>query len=124
MNKKGISSTVIFIILNVVFFAALFIFVGWAGANTSIKEQTYAKQIALLIDQAKPGTNLTIDISELYTIAEKNRYSQVPFDINYESNMITIKLVSGKGYSYNYFTSLKSGSVSIDEQKGLLKVQA
>lgn len=124
-DKKAVDTlfnTFIFIILNIIFFVVMFIFVARAGTGTSIYEQTYAKQIALLIDQVKLGTTITMNISELYEIAEKNKYKERPFDINYQENKITIKLASGKGYSYYYFTNLKSESVSIDEQNKLLKI--
>lgn len=118
-----LSSVVIFLILNVIFFAAMLFFIAWAGTGVSIKEQIYAKEIALLIDQAKPGTTITMNISELYNLAEKNKYKEIPFNINYEENKITVKLIEGKGYSYYYFTHLESGSVSIEEQNKLLKVR-
>lgn len=118
-----LSSVVIFLILNIVFFVAMLLFIAWAGTGVTVKEQIYAKQIALLIDQAKPGTTMTMDISELYKIAEKNKYNGRIFDINYEENKITVKLIEGKGYSYYYFTHLESGSVSIEEQNKLLKVR-
>ncbi len=106
MEKRGIlQSTVIFIILNAVFFAAMLFFVAWAGTNVSVKEQTYAKEIALLIDQAKPGTNLTMDISELYNLAEKNKYTGEIIKIDSGTKEVNIKLILGKGYSFKYFNS-------------------
>lgn len=100
-----LSSTVIFLILNVVFFAAMFIFIAWAGTGVSVKEQIYAKQIALLINQAKPGTNITMDISELYAIAEKNKYNGEVVRINPDIKEINVKLILGKGYSFRHFNS-------------------
>ena len=59
-DKRGkmtfLTGVVMFIILNVVFFTVLFLFLGIKGTGSGIYEQIYAKQIALLIDQAKPGT--------------------------------------------------------------------
>jgi len=125
MNKKGVdilSSQVIFIILNVIFFSVLLIFVAKAGTGVGVKEEIYSKQIALMIDQAKQGTELTVDISELYEIAEKNEYTGRIINIDYQKNKISVNL-GGNGYEYHYFTNLKSGSVSIDEQNKLLRIK-
>jgi len=92
------------------------LFVSRAGTGTTVKEQIYAKRIALLIDQAKPGTNLAIDISELYKLAEKNKYNGKVVNFDFKENKITVRLATGKGYSYHYFTKLKSGSILLDEK--------
>lgn len=125
-DKRGIeflSYPLIFIILNIVFFAALFIFVARAGAGVSVKEQVYAKQIVLVIDQAKPGTTLEIDISKLYEIAENNKYNGKPIDFNYKENKVIVRFASGGGYSYKYFTELHSGSIVLDETNKLLTIK-
>lgn len=125
-DKRGadiLHGTIIFIILNVIFFAALFIFVARAGTGVSVKEQINAKQIALLIDQAKPGTELEVDLSEMYKVAEKNKFTGKVIDINYAGSEIIIRLESGGGYSHHYFTELESGSVSLDEENKLLKIK-
>src|SRR3990167_9089783 len=62
-NKKGLDlmhSTIIFIVLNLIFFLAMFAFVARTGSNAAIYEQIYAKEIALAIDQARPGTTISI----------------------------------------------------------------
>lgn len=125
MNKRGFNilpSTIIFYILNVVFFAALFIFVVVAGSGVSVAEQTYAKQIAFLIDEAKPGTNLEINIAKFYEVAEKNKYKGKLVNFDYGKNTIVVKLVAGGGYSFRYFTNLKPNSITLDEDKKLLKI--
>lgn len=126
-DKKGLGllhSSITFIIFTAVIAAALSIFVAWAGTGVGVKEQIYAKQIALLIDQAKPGTELTIDMSEMYDIAEKNKYNGKPIEIDYNKNKIIVRLVHGKGYGFRYFTELRSGSVSLDEENKLLRIRA
>jgi len=125
MNKRGfltLQNTFIFIILNVVFFAILFIAVAIAGTGVKIKEQAYAKQISLTIDQAKKGTNFTIDISELYETAKKNKYEGIPVSFNYNENKVIVKLGKGEGYSHVSFTKLKSGSIVLDETNKQLTI--
>tara|TARA_Y100000310_G_scaffold138173_1_gene137066 strand:- start:1854 stop:2336 length:483 start_codon:yes stop_codon:yes gene_type:complete len=110
-DKKGMEilhGAIIFIILNIVFFASLFIFVGVKSTGSGTYEQIYAKQIALLIDQAKPGTEIDIDISRLYTIADKNKYypsgTKGLVEIRPEKNEVNVKLTyQGEGYSFKHF---------------------
>jgi len=62
---------VILFIIIAVFAAAILLFVARAGSQVTVNEQIYAKQIALAIDKAKPGTQINLDISKLYDISEK-----------------------------------------------------
>lgn len=108
-NKRGIdvlSSTLVFLLLNVVFFAIMFGFVARAGSGATVVEQVYAKQIALIIDQAKPGTSINMNIEEIYELADKNKFSrQNIIKIDNEKNQVYVQVDEGKGYSYNFFSS-------------------
>jgi predicted RNA-binding protein with RPS1 domain len=113
MRKKGleaISENLIFIILNTIFFVALFVFVARASTGAAYYEQIYAKQIALLIDSAKPGMNITIKLSPLVDIAKKNKLNLGLEDIvdtrQKQKQKVTVK-VSKKQYTFVYFNSLK-----------------
>ncbi len=125
MNKEAsiLYESVIFLTFTAVIAIVLILFISLAGDNVTNTQQVYAKQISLLIDQAKPGTNLTIDISELYKLAEKRDYEGRPIDVDYGENLITVKVAEGRGYSFRYFTDLKSGAVSMDERNKLLRVR-
>src|SRR3989338_806815 len=106
-NKRGredlLYGVIIFLILDLIVILAAFLYAARAGTGASVKEQAYSKQIALLIDQAKPGTNLTIDISELYEMAEKNKYTGEIVKIDNQD--INVILDKGKGYSFKHFNS-------------------
>lgn len=111
-NKKGSGidlthSLIVFLILNVLFFSVLFFFVGRAGSGATIYEQKYAKQIALAIDSAKPGTNITIDLSEAYGIARKNNILRENLvKIDPKTNEVIVKLTQqGEGYSFKHFNN-------------------
>ena len=74
-NKRGdllTLETLIFTILNLVFFSVLIAFVMLAGQRAFVYEQTYAKQIALIIDNAKPEMAILVDMEKIVEIAEKN----------------------------------------------------
>ena len=96
---------VIFIILNVLFLAILILFLLRQGQGAIILEQSYAKQIALLIDSAKPGMTIILDMSKAKDLAEKNGLEFKDIVIN-ENNVIMVKLSEKGGYSYSYFNEV------------------
>ncbi len=108
-NKKaetGILETIIFIILNLVFCAAILIFVHNASSQSFIYEQAYAKQIALIIDNARADSIIMIDISELKKISDKNQKPvEDVFSVDKNNNKVKVNLNKKGGYSYNYFSN-------------------
>jgi len=90
-------------ILAIFVLLILFFYVRNAASGTTLKQQILAKQIALLIDTAQPGTTLFI-----YRYDEKSKtYFNV--DIDESAREITVSAGGGKilGYSYNFFSSHK-----------------
>lgn len=96
---------VIFIILNVLFLVILILFLLRQGQGAILLEQSYAKQIALLIDSAKPRMTIILDMSKAKDLAEKNglEFKDIVIHAN---NVITIKLSEKGGYSYSYFNDV------------------
>lgn len=106
LSKKAedniIREYIIFIIFSLLFFVAAFIFVGKLGKSAGIYEEMCAKKIALAIDAAKPGMEISINIAELYD------YSKNPL-VNIGKNdkgvnRVEVSLRNGRGYSYSYFS--------------------
>jgi lipoprotein-anchoring transpeptidase ErfK/SrfK len=108
MNKRGtelLIEIVIFYVLIAIFFAAMFYFVNRSSTQTNVIEQIYAKQIALAINKAKPGTVIILGIEEVFEIAEKNKYKSYPVNIDNSGKRVIVTVVEGKGFSYDYFNS-------------------
>jgi len=110
MKKRGsvdlMSSVVIFILLNVLFFSAMFAFVYISGSKARIYEQAYSKQIALVLDEAKKGTNITLDLSKVYEVARKEKRFDKMIILDTANNIIEVRLQnSGEGYKTRYFSS-------------------
>jgi len=107
MNKKGVKvlySALIFTILNVIFIAMLFGFIFIRSNDVSLPQQAYAKQIGLLIDSAKPGTTLEIDIIEILRLAEKFNYDlENSVFINEEENEIKVQVTKNNAYIFKYY---------------------
>jgi len=112
--------TLIFLILNLVFFVVMLIFAYSSGNREFVYEQTLAKEIALIIDNAKPTTIVSLDITEYIEIAEKN---EQPIEnivkFNKEENRVEVNLKKKGGYSYQYFSD---SEVSVETEKNLLSI--
>jgi len=102
---KILMENVIFIILNVLFLAILILFLLRQGQGAILLEQSYAKQIALFIDSAKPGMTIILDMGKAKGLAEKNglKFEEIIINAN---NIITVKLSEDGGYSYSYFNDV------------------
>ncbi len=94
---------VIFIILNLIFFSILLVFVHTSSTGALVHEQAYAKQIGLVIDSAKPNSDITINFKEGIEVAKKNNQPKENLVI-FRDNQVIVKLSSSRGYSFAYFS--------------------
>jgi hypothetical protein len=108
LNKKAdtiILESTIFFILNSVFIILMLLFIYSSGRGAFVYEQVYAKQIALIIDNAEPDMSIGLNIEELVKIAEKNN-KQIDkiVSINKEENEVIVSLSNSGGHSFQYFS--------------------
>lgn len=104
-NKKGIlMGNVIFIILNIVFFALLFYFVMDNASGTGMKQKVLAKEIASFIDAAEPGTFIELNIGDYKSIADNNKIKNF---IQIGNGQVKVVLRAGNGYTASYFSNNK-----------------
>ena len=116
MKKRGtiLVENVVFIVLNILFIAILILFIARQGSGAIVLEQSYAKQIALLIDSAQPGMIIKLDMEKGKNLAEEN-------GINFEDavringNTVIVKLSDQGGYSYSFFNNVNVGEPYPDE---------
>lgn len=107
-NKKGSSDLqeqVIFIILNITFALMLIFFVARASTGAYVNEQYYSKQIGLLIDSAKPGSLISLDVTDAYNLAKKNKVSTENM-VKFEGNNVIVSLSNSRKYSFQYFSDV------------------
>jgi uncharacterized protein YpmS len=116
MGKRGQLGydQIIFLSINIFIFCALLFFVWRSSSESTVIEEAYAKKIALLIDQLKPGTELNLSVNDLYKVIQKNKFSDFPIHI--ENNIVNVKAEIGKGYDFRFFSNI-SPLVSIDTSK-------
>lgn len=110
MKKRGtiLIENIIFIILNLLFLSVLALFLIKQGSGVVMLEESYAKQIALLVNAAEPGMTLKINMDKAKKISDKNGidFKEV-LEIN--ENTVVIKLSQESGYSYAFFNNVDVG---------------
>jgi len=106
-NRRGtlLLENVIFIILNLAFFAILILFLFKQGSGAIVLEQSYAKNIALLIDSAKPITEMKMNMKDAMDLAEKNGVNREEI-VKIDANVVKVKLTQKGGYEYSFFNDV------------------
>ena len=66
LNKKAniLTENIIFIVLNLLFITILILFLFSKMGSAAVLEEKYAKQIALIIDSAKPFTEISLNMED------------------------------------------------------------
>lgn len=116
-GKRGniLTENVIFIVLNIIYITILIAFISNQGSGAVISEQVYAKQIALLIDSAKPGMILTLNMESVFEDAKKQGMDLNEI-VKITNNMVTVTMENPErreGQSYYFFNN-----VSVDKVVG------
>jgi len=106
-DKRGtiLIENVIFIILNLMFIAILVLFLFRQGNGAVVLEQSYAKNIALLIDSSKPVMEMKLNMENAMNLAEKNGVNREEI-VRINGNIVKVKLSSKGGYEYSFFNNL------------------
>ena len=106
-NKRGdvaLINVIMFLVLNLAFVSVMFVFINYAGSRALIYEQSYAKQVALIIDNAKPDMAILLDVSEGLEVARKSE-KDLSKAFVLKDGKVFVDLGRGGGYSYEYFTN-------------------
>ena len=74
MQKRGniLTENIIFIILNLVFVVILVLFIFSRMSGEGVLEEKYAKQIALIVDGAKPVMEIHLNMQDAVEKAKSN----------------------------------------------------
>jgi hypothetical protein len=117
MNKRGdtvIYETVIFVVLNVAFFAVMLLFIWRAASDSVVYEQAYSKEVALMISNAKPGLTYFFDMRVPIAMVKDNKWMKSSLSdkeilnklitIKSEDNLVIATFTTNGGHSFRYFT--------------------
>ncbi len=126
-NKRGdfVFGYIVTIAVTIIFFVICFVFLSRASSGAAVYEQAYSKQIALIIDNARPNTIFEIDFSEGIEYLEKERKKTLSNSeknslVKIENNEVIVSL-SQEGYSSVFFSDYDVSS-SFNENKLVLVV--
>ena len=116
-RKRGqiLAENIIFIVLNLIFLTILILFIYSKTDSAFLLEEKYSKQIALLIDSAKPGMIIHLNMKDAIEEADKNNQNKKNI-VSVSENAIKVKLTEKGGYSYSFFNNVNV-SVFYDDQK-------
>lgn len=106
INKKaeaGVLETTIFLVLNLVFIVLILFFVFNSRNGAIVYEDIYAKQIALIIDNAEPGMIIGINAEDLLEKAEKNKVSKERI-VSIDGNQVIVRLSNSGGRGFSFFS--------------------
>ena len=105
-NRKGMTTLlvlVVFLVLVFSFVAIMVTFIDYSGSRTLIYEQSYAKQIALIIDNSRPEMAVLLDVSEGLEVAKKQDVD-LSKSFVLKDGRVLVDLGRSGGYSYEYFS--------------------
>lgn len=107
-NRKAniLTENVIFIVLNLVFLSILILFLFSRLGSAAVLEEEYAKQIALIVDSAKSGMTIHLNMEDAIETAldEGRNLNEV---VLIHDNIITVQLREKGGYSYSFFNDVQ-----------------
>lgn len=108
LGKKGelLTENLIFIILNLAFVLILAVFIFRQSGGGAGAEEFHAKQIALILDSAKPGMEIEVDLSRAEEV--DSRWFKENFEniLSIEGNNILVKFSGDGGHEYSFFNNL------------------
>lgn len=115
-NKKAdlLFPIIIFVVLNIMFFTIMLLFVQRVSSNALVYEESYAKQIALILNRAESGMQFEIDVSDLIKTAIKNdvntSFLNETIQINAEEGIVFVKARKEGGFEQPFFSKIKINS--------------
>jgi hypothetical protein len=109
VGKKAelLPETTIFIILNVLFFGLMVGFVYLQGSSVHLSEEEAAKKIALVIDSAKPGMEIEINLGTFFDRAGKEGIvKESSIEIDNAQNLVIVHGSKDSFFEYSYFNDV------------------
>ena len=113
LNRKGaiLVEKIILIVLNILFISILMLFLLRQGSGAIVLEQSYAKNIALLIDASTPIMEIKLNMKEGFDLAEKNGLAREDIvRIDLDRHIVKVRLSDKGGYEYSFFNNVDATS--------------
>ena len=99
--------TVIFVILNLLFFGIIIGFIYLQSSPLHLQEQQVSKQIALIIDSSKPGTEIDLYLNDFFeNTADSGIKKERRIVIDNTDNRVIVKGNKDSSYDYGFFNEV------------------
>ena len=112
MNHKAaenvITSTVVYLLIAILFFAGMLLILWNQTNGASVWEEYYSKELTKLINLAKPGDEIIIDVQKATQVAKGNEvatFSEI-FSFDNAEKKVCVKLSQGRQTCYSYFNDV------------------
>ena len=107
MKTRGqiLAENIIFIILNLIFLSILILFIFSKTGSEALLEEKYAKQIALIIDSARPIMTIELNMEDAIEKAGENNFAPENI-VSVVGNTVVVKLREKSEYSYSFFNNV------------------
>lgn len=124
MKKRGqiLVENVVFIILNLIFLTILILFIYSKSGGEALLEEKYSKQIALMIDSAKPGMIIQLNMEDAIKKADENNWSRDKI-VLISGNIVEVKLRKKGGNFYSFFNDVDVSVYPDGKTSGANKVE-
>ena len=124
-DKRGsniLTENIMFIVLNIVFLTILVVFLISKMGSAAVLEEKYAKQIAMIIDSAKPEMEIYLDMEKGIKEARENGINDLEI-VTIQENIITVKLREKGGFSYSFFNNVDVENIyPVDNKNMRIKI--
>jgi hypothetical protein len=107
-SKRGsgiLPYNVKFMIVYLIVISIFLYFLYSRGSGAVVLEQSYAKNIALLIDSAKPITVIKLNMENAFDLAGKNGV-KINEIVRIDGNNVIVKLSPSGSYKYSFFNNV------------------
>jgi hypothetical protein len=129
LDNRGtniLTENLLFIILNFIFLSILIIFLVSKVGSAAVLEEKYAKQIAMVLNSAKPIMEIHLNMKDAFKKADKNHWPRKNI-VSVNENVVVVKLSErSKGYSYSFFNDIEIDNIyplSNDKSNQLMRIK-
>ena len=124
--KRGnlLTENVVFIMLNLIFFGMLVGFIYLQSSSVHLQEQGTAKQIALILDVARPNTIIELNLEDFFSKSDKEGISrQNAIKIDNDLNLVVVRGSKDSFYDYHFFNDNIQVSYVINENNLVMTME-
>ncbi len=112
LNKKAkfgdvLMNNIAYLLVLIIFFVGMMVFLQTKMNGAAVWEDFYAKEIAKMINAAKPGDIIIMDVRPATKIAAENKIGfEKIFNFDDSKNEACVKLSAGRGSCFSYFNNV------------------